>query len=207
MFGFRPFVQRVVNFSGQFRADAGDLVGNRLRRGPAKRAERTERPEQLPLAGGADARNLVQHRLFDQLVAQFAVETDGEPVRLVAQRLKHAQRRVMAVEHHRFAPSRQVDLFVPLRQSDDRQRRAADLHQRVHCGGELPLAAVHHHQVGQRAFLFDQPPEMAGQHLVHHREVVALVDGADLEAAIVVTVRLAVAEGDEAGDGELAEDV
>jgi len=48
---------------------------------------------------------------------------------------------------------------------------------------------------------------MTDQNLVHHGKVVTLVDRPDFEAAIVVAVRPAVLKGDEAGDGELAENV
>ena len=146
-------------------------------------------------------------RLLDEAVSQFAVVGDREAVGLVAQCLEHPQRRVVAVEHNRFTAPGQKDLLVALGQSDHRQRGASDFDQRVDRAGELPLAAVDHDQVGERPLLLQQPPEVADQHFVHHREIVALVDGSDPEPPVVLPVGPPPFEGDQTGDGQFAEDV
>ena len=96
----------------------------------------------------------------------------------------------------------------------------------VQGGGELPLAAIDDEQVGQRApglrlrvvvavgrllaIAFGgcgRPAEAALEHLGEHRIVVCPLNGADLEATVLLGARLAVEEDDHAADGVGALDV
>ena len=138
--------------------------------------------------------------------------SDGEPVGFVPQALQQEEGVGVAPEHHRVAARRQEDaLFRPLHLGLARRGRNPRLgqghhlhvlHPEVRQRGEghlqLPLAAIHHHEVRHVHFL-QAAPETPPDHLVHHGEVVSARlrrDGADAVAPIVPLVRLPVEERD-----------
>ena len=77
-------------------------------------------------------------------------------MRLVPQCLQHFQRRTVPVKNNRFTASRQIDLLIPFRKTDNGKRRTVDRDQSLQSQMKLPFSTVHHQQIGKRAFLFKQ---------------------------------------------------
>ena len=112
--------------------------------------------QQRPLALGADAGHLIEHRAADVARPLAAMGLDREPVRLVAQPLHKIEDRIARVQRQRLAARQEEPLLagIALRPLGDRQQRQVDqaqLGQDRLGRGELARAAVDHHQIGPAA--------------------------------------------------------
>ena len=129
-------------------------------------------------------------------------------MRLVAEVLQHPLRLRFLIDTERYGVVGTVNVLQPLRQSQQADL-VGDAHrlQRLQRGGNLPFAAIHQNQVGQRFALLHQPGVAAGQHLLHGGVVIGLVDGFDVEDPVFLFGGLAVAETDHRPDGILSQQV
>ena len=153
--------------------------------------------QKRPLTGRADAGNVVQRRGADRLGPLRAVGADGEAVRLVPQPLHEVEHRVVVTQSE-GRPTDPVEFLFPRIAVDPLgHANHGDVldpqfdHDLVH-GADLPGAAVDQQEIGPgrglavRVFL-QKAGEAAGQHLLHHAEVIACGDlvAPDVELAIL----------------------
>ena len=181
-----------------------------LEGGFAHALDATEVLEELLAALGTQTGNIIEDGGNHALVAQLAMEGDGEAVGLVAYVLDEVQRGTAAGQHDGtgVVPGH-VELLVLLGQTRHRDVET-EFGKLVDGGGELWLAAIEDEQVGAAAktFVFHALGRVAAaQHLAHHREVVCLpVFLANLEASVLRLVGLAAREDDHRRDGVVAVD-
>src|SRR2546421_9923065 len=142
-------------------------------------------PQQGPLAGRPNPGEIVQDRSLHRPVPANPVVLDREPVRLISDPLKELKGTRLTWKEKRPLAAGHVYLLEPLREADDRDALFDQLPDRGHATGELPLAAVDHHQSGDRGearvargvvrgavTLLEELPQPPRQHLAHRREVV-----------------------------------
>ena len=182
-------------------------LGNLLGAGRTELLHRAEVAHDGLLALGTHALDLVEHRHRHRLVAQLAMEGDGEAVALVTNLLDEVEGgRAAGQDHRRVVPGNE-HLLVRLGQAADRDVETQGL-ELVHRGRELGFAAVHHEQVGTRAKALVGHAlrrVAAAQHFLHAEEVVGLLElGTHLEATILPLVGTTIGENHHRGHGEAA---
>jgi hypothetical protein len=145
-------VEELVDLARGFGADAGD-GGKISQRGTLDRPERAEVTQQRPLAGWADAGNLLQAGFADIALAPRPVRADGETVRLIAQPLDEIEDGIAWRQLERCSPGHKEG-FAPgvavrtLGDGNQRQIGDAKLGQRIARRIELTLPAIDQHEVG-----------------------------------------------------------
>src|SRR5436309_342856 len=79
-----PSMEKIIDLARRFRIDAGHLleIGNRS---AFDRPQRPEMPQKRPLAGRADAGNLLQPGFADVPFSALPMRPDRKAVRLIAQ--------------------------------------------------------------------------------------------------------------------------
>ena len=140
----------------------------------------------------------------------------GEPVGLVPGPLQQLQGSGVVGQDDRLAAPRHEDLLDPLGQGDHGHAALPEALEHLQAGRELSLAPVDDHEVGQRreglvprrvvrreVLLALPGADPALEHLPHRREVVrfALLERADVEAAVVALLLRAPLEDDHRGHG------
>src|SRR5262249_29803796 len=120
--------------------------------GAFDRLERPEVAQERPLAGRADARNLLQAGFANVAFPALPVRADREAMRLVPQPLDEIEHRVSRLEQEGLAPAHEEGLApgVALRtlgDGDKRQIAKPELLERLAGGVELAEPAVDQHQV------------------------------------------------------------
>ena len=148
------------------------------------------------MVGDRKTVGFVAHALQQEQRGRVGFEDD----RVLAAGQEHALRRA-----GHFLGKR-VALGPHLRQADHVHLVDGQFAQHLDGDPELALAAVHDQQVGQ-VVLGHGARIAAGEHLVHHAEVVRALDRLDAEAAIAVLVRLALVEDDHRAHRQIALDV
>src|ERR1700687_1145918 len=144
-------MEEIIDLARGFRIDAGDLLQIR-NRSAFDRLERSEMPQQRPLAGRADPGDLLQPGLADVAPPPLAMRSDREAMRLIAQALDEIEHRVARLEPEGLAAGHEERLApgVPigaLGDGDQRHVVHAELAERLARGIELPEPTVDQHEI------------------------------------------------------------
>src|SRR2546428_13060571 len=121
-------------------------------------------------------------------------------MRLVARALEQLQGGAAPRQLQRIGPSGEKHLLLLLRQADDRQLVLPQGPRRVDRRPELTLAAVDHHQIGERLLLGDAATQVARDDFVYRGEVV-LRCPPDPEATVLALLGPSRLEPDQRSDG------
>src|SRR2546428_3846301 len=199
---------RLLDALGEGRTDAGDR-GHILDRRLTHRAHAPEPPQERALPRRTHSVDIVEDAPDGPLPAHLLVVGDREPMGLVADPLDQIEALGRPREDDRVGPARHKELFALLGQRRDRDLQEAGIGQGRLPGGELALAPVEHHEVGDRpAFsVRGRALEAAAQRVAHVREVVVAVGDLRAEAPIRVLRRTAILEYDHRAHDARALDV
>src|SRR5215208_6717808 len=97
-------------------------------------------------------------------------------------------------EPQRLVPTPDEDLFLALRQADQRSIRETDLSQRGVGSRKLSFAPVDHDQVRERLLVGQPPVEVAPNDFVHGGEIIAPFNRFYPELAVLAPLRTSVLE-------------
>ena len=150
----------------------------------------------MAFAGGADAGEFVEDRLFECAQAEGAVEGDGEAVGFVAQADEDLEGGGVVGEDEVGAAVVEDDLLVVFVEAGNGDLvEEAELAEDFAGGADLELGTVAEDEVGVGGVLVAQTGVAAADDFGHRLRVV-VGDGADVEAAITAFVGHAVAGHD-----------